>query len=130
MYSILTIEMAINYWRVVAPSPDQVCLTPNVRVLAEVYGRMISERATEVARSTLDNSGLCGRSGRAVTRGRSFDACFALLVTNSDRRSAPAVTNPLAGEGGRLHRPDGFGVGRGRGERQLNLLKCSGPQSF
>lgn len=53
MYSILTIEMAINYWCVVAPSPDQVCLTPNVRVLADVYGRMISERATEVARSNL-----------------------------------------------------------------------------
>lgn len=53
MYTVMAIERAINYWREVAPSPDGVCLTPNVRVLATVYGQMIAERAGEVARSTL-----------------------------------------------------------------------------
>jgi hypothetical protein len=49
----MAIEAAINYWRVVGPSPDGVCLTPHVRVLATVYGQMIAERAGEVERSTL-----------------------------------------------------------------------------
>lgn len=52
-YSIVTIETAINYWRVVAPSPDSVCLSPHVRTLASVYGQMIFDHAKEVSRSTL-----------------------------------------------------------------------------
>lgn len=62
MYSIMVIEMTINFWRVQAPSPDSVTLTPHVRALASLYGSMIHNKATEVARSSLTE----GQS-RAVT---------------------------------------------------------------
>lgn len=60
-YSIMVIETAINYWRVSEPSPDSVGLCPPARALANVYGRMIYEHATEVARSNLTDA-----QGRAV----------------------------------------------------------------
>ena len=34
---ITDIEAAINYWRDVAPSPDGVTLSAEIRALAEVY---------------------------------------------------------------------------------------------
>ncbi|MEO6626756.1 MAG: DUF3717 domain-containing protein [Burkholderiaceae bacterium] len=38
---ITDIETAINYWREKTPSPDGFSLQPPLRVLAEVYARMI-----------------------------------------------------------------------------------------
>ena len=46
---ITDIEVAINYWRGRAPSPDGVLLAPEVRALAEVYALMIHAREHEVA---------------------------------------------------------------------------------
>ena len=41
---ITDIEAAINYWRAKAPSPDGVTLAAEVRVLAEVYARIVFQR--------------------------------------------------------------------------------------
>lgn len=66
-YSIVEIESAINHWRTVAPSPDGICLTPNVRALADLYGRMIYLHAatvelldlTEIQRLAVDTALEC-----------------------------------------------------------------------
>ena len=41
------IETAINWWRERSPSPDGSSACPEVRALAEVYGRMAWQRKTE-----------------------------------------------------------------------------------
>ena len=38
---ITDIEAAINYWRDIAPSPDGVTLSAEIRALAEVYALMV-----------------------------------------------------------------------------------------
>ncbi len=43
---IIDIELAINYWRKRAPSPDGVQLAPELRALAEVYALMIYHQHT------------------------------------------------------------------------------------
>ncbi|MDE2413214.1 MAG: DUF3717 domain-containing protein [Comamonadaceae bacterium] len=45
---ITDIEAAINHWRARAPSHDGVALAPELRVLAEVYGRMVFARADAI----------------------------------------------------------------------------------
>lgn len=47
------IELAINWWRERAPSPDGVTATPPVRALGEVYALMVYDRRHEVAEDTL-----------------------------------------------------------------------------
>ena len=44
---ITDIEAAINHWRVRAPCADGYSLGPELRALAEVYGRMVYDHATE-----------------------------------------------------------------------------------
>jgi len=44
---ITDIEAAINHWRVRTPSADGYSLGPELRALAEVYGRMVYDHATE-----------------------------------------------------------------------------------
>jgi len=44
---ITDIEAAINHWRERAPSQDGYSLGPELRALAEVYGRMVYARASE-----------------------------------------------------------------------------------
>ncbi len=44
---ITDIESAINYWRARAPSPDGVALAAPTRALAEVYGLMVYQHATQ-----------------------------------------------------------------------------------
>ena len=38
---ITDIEAAINYWRARQPSSDGVTLGPELRALADLYGRMV-----------------------------------------------------------------------------------------
>ena len=45
---ITDLEAAINYWRKHAPSTDGVALTPEVQVLAEVYGQMVFRHMVEI----------------------------------------------------------------------------------
>lgn len=45
---ITDLEAAINYWRRHAPSTDGVALTPEVQVLAEVYGQMVFRHMVEI----------------------------------------------------------------------------------
>ena len=101
VYTIMAIEAAINYWRVVAPSPDGVFLTPHVRVLATVYGQMIAQRTGEVARSTLtpaqawavDTATACSiDGGRHHYRFLGREKGRAGMVTNPQRRPAGSVT--------------------------------------
>jgi uncharacterized protein len=47
------IELAINWWRERAPSPDGVTAAPPVRALGEVYALMVYDRRHEVAEDTL-----------------------------------------------------------------------------
>ena len=44
---ITDIESAINWWRARSPSPDGISACAEVRALAEVYGLMVYERATQ-----------------------------------------------------------------------------------
>ena len=46
---ITDIEAAINYWRLLKPSPDGVTLAAELRALAEVYALMIYHRQEEAA---------------------------------------------------------------------------------
>lgn len=46
---ISDIEAAINWWRQRSPSSDGVRACAEVRVLAEVYARMVFDRSTELA---------------------------------------------------------------------------------
>jgi len=45
---ITDIEAAINHWRERAPATDGYTLGPELRALAEVYGRMVYAHATEI----------------------------------------------------------------------------------
>ncbi|MBI5270724.1 MAG: DUF3717 domain-containing protein [Burkholderiales bacterium] len=47
------IELAINWWRERAPSPDGVTAAPPVRALGEVYALMVYDRRQEVAEDAL-----------------------------------------------------------------------------
>ncbi|WP_374675041.1 DUF3717 domain-containing protein [Ideonella sp.] len=47
------IELAINWWRERAPSPDGVTAAPPVRALGEVYALMVYERRQEVEENAL-----------------------------------------------------------------------------
>ena len=48
---ITDIEAAINYWRERRPSPDGVTLSPELRALADLYGRMAYRRQEAIAES-------------------------------------------------------------------------------
>ncbi|MBY0454285.1 MAG: DUF3717 domain-containing protein [Burkholderiaceae bacterium] len=50
---ITDLEVAINYWRKHAPSTDGVALTPEVQVLAEVYGQMVFRHMVEIHTESL-----------------------------------------------------------------------------
>jgi hypothetical protein len=52
------IESAINYWRSRAPSTDGVSLAAPTRALAEVYARMVYDRAVLVEETTLTKEGI------------------------------------------------------------------------
>ena len=45
---ITDIEAAINHWRDKKPSEDGYSLSPELRALAEVYGRMVHAHATDI----------------------------------------------------------------------------------
>lgn len=51
--TISEIEQAINFWRSKEPANTDSALCARARVLAEVYGMMIYDRATSVAASRL-----------------------------------------------------------------------------
>lgn len=52
---ICDIEAAINHWRARAPGQNgAMALGPQLNALAEVYGRMVYARQTEVDESVLD----------------------------------------------------------------------------
>ena len=55
---ITDIESAINYWRSRMPSTDGMALPPPTRALAEVYARMVYERAVQVDEASLSDEGL------------------------------------------------------------------------
>ena len=55
---ITDIESAINHWRQRKPSPDGFSLAPETRALAEVYGVMVFEQATQVDEAALSNEAL------------------------------------------------------------------------
>lgn len=50
---ITDLEAAINYWRRHAPSTDGVALTPEVQVLAEVYGQMVFRHMVKIHTESL-----------------------------------------------------------------------------
>jgi predicted Fe-S protein YdhL (DUF1289 family) len=50
---ISDIELAINYWRARAPSPDGVLLSAPTRALAEVYALLVYYRETEAHEATM-----------------------------------------------------------------------------
>jgi predicted Fe-S protein YdhL (DUF1289 family) len=50
---ITDIEAAINHWRGSRPSDDAYALAPELGALAEVYGRMVYDHATELDESAL-----------------------------------------------------------------------------
>ncbi|MBS0294259.1 MAG: DUF3717 domain-containing protein [Proteobacteria bacterium] len=52
---ITDIEAAINHWRERAPSCDGVVLAPELRALAEVYGRMVFARSDEIDEERLSH---------------------------------------------------------------------------
>lgn len=45
---ITDIEAAINWWREHSPSPDGISPGPEVSALAEVYGRLVWAKQTEI----------------------------------------------------------------------------------
>jgi hypothetical protein len=47
-YELHQVEEAINYWRGRQQAGDDAALCPRARVLADVYGRLIFERADHV----------------------------------------------------------------------------------
>ena len=49
---ITDLEATINYWRGQAPSPDGLTLAPELRALAEVYGRMVFQHEQEAAETS------------------------------------------------------------------------------
>lgn len=51
--TVTQIEHAINYWRAVKPSVDEITLCAEVSALANLYGAMIAGRAQSVEVSTL-----------------------------------------------------------------------------
>ena len=55
---ITDLESAINYWRGRTPSPDGFSLQAEVRVLAEVYARMVFEQAVTVDEAALSPEAL------------------------------------------------------------------------
>ena len=55
---VTDIESAINYWRSRMPSTDGMALPPPTRALAEVYARMVYERAVQVDEASLSDEGL------------------------------------------------------------------------
>ena len=50
---ITDIEAAINYWRDKNPSPDGITLTPELRVLAEVYGLLVYHHKEEASEESV-----------------------------------------------------------------------------
>lgn len=50
---ITDIEAAINHWRRLRPSPDNISLSPEVRALAEVYALMVYYHESECDEHTL-----------------------------------------------------------------------------
>ena len=55
---ITDIEAAINYWRARQPSPDGIVLSAPLRALAEVYARLICQRATGIAPDAMPDAAL------------------------------------------------------------------------
>lgn len=55
-YSIIEIESAINFWRVQDTSNEEYGLNAKVRVLADLYGRMIFDQRSAVAGSALNDA--------------------------------------------------------------------------
>jgi predicted Fe-S protein YdhL (DUF1289 family) len=55
---ITDIEAAINHWRQLRPSPDGVCLTPEVKALATVYARLIHAGTQEVRPADLSDAAM------------------------------------------------------------------------
>ena len=60
---ITDIEAAINHWRDRRPSPDGITLSPQVRVLAEVYALMVFDRKSEVDESALPDPAMAAWLG-------------------------------------------------------------------
>lgn len=50
---ITDLESAINHWRGLTPSPDGYSLAPETRALAQAYGEMVFDRATQVDEASL-----------------------------------------------------------------------------
>ena len=50
---ITDIEAAINHWRERKPSEDGYSLSPELRMLAEVYGRLVYAHATDIEEAAL-----------------------------------------------------------------------------
>jgi predicted Fe-S protein YdhL (DUF1289 family) len=71
---ITDIESAINWWRARSPSPDGIVACTEVRALAEVYGLMVYEHATECDDAALPP--------------RAFDAWLAWYASTPD---APCI---------------------------------------
>ena len=55
---ITDIEAAINHWREHKPSQDGYSLSPELRALAEVYGKLVYAHATEIGQSDLPPAAL------------------------------------------------------------------------
>lgn len=55
-YSIIEIESAINFWRDQDASKEEYGLNARVRVLADLYGRMIFDQRSAVAGSALNDA--------------------------------------------------------------------------
>lgn len=55
---ITDIEAAINYWRARAPASDGVALAAPTRALAEVYGRMVYQHASQTEAQALPHAAL------------------------------------------------------------------------
>lgn len=53
IFTIAQIEQGINYWRNREASGTDAALCPSARVLADVYGLMICDRAETVDAGTL-----------------------------------------------------------------------------
>ncbi|MDR5826129.1 DUF3717 domain-containing protein [Caballeronia sp. LZ043] len=61
-YTITDFENAINYWRSRQAATDDLAVCPKARVLADVYGTMISHRRERVEARNLtpeQNEALC-----------------------------------------------------------------------
>ncbi|WP_426197195.1 DUF3717 domain-containing protein [Massilia sp. DWR3-1-1] len=55
-YSVIQIEAAINFWREREAPKEAYGLTARVRVLADVYGRMIHDRHAVVTKASLNDA--------------------------------------------------------------------------